>query len=214
MPTGFTAKVQDGTIFDLRGFAILCARNFGHPIEMRDLPMDAEVPDKFEPSDYHAQRKAQAEADLARFVAMSDDEAEAGARAEFDAEVAQYEAYQKEANDLRIRYTKILDQVKDWMPPTPNHDGLKQFMVNQLKDSIEQDCNTSWRRFPTKKSGYFWLDQAKASAQKEVGYQTEELIKEETRCRTRTEWVRSLKLSLPKASTTPAPMTSGSSTGT
>ena len=55
MPTGYTATLMEkGQTF--QEFIMGCARAFGALIEMRDSPNDAPIPDKFEPSDYHAKR--------------------------------------------------------------------------------------------------------------------------------------------------------------
>lgn len=196
MPTGYTSAVQDGTITEFSDFAMRCARNFGALILMRDDPMDASVPDEFKPSDHYAKTKAEAEARLAELVAMDAGTAHDAAKAEFEAACADVRDYRQKAETEKKRYRAMLDQVMAWTPPTPDHEGLKRFMIQQLQESIEHDCDTSWRQWPTQLSGKDWLEQAKAKAQKDVGYYTKEMIEEEKRSRSRTEWVRSLKKSL------------------
>jgi hypothetical protein len=52
MPTGYTAKLYDGDQ-KFQDFAMECARAFGALIEMRDEPMNAKIPETFEPSEHH-----------------------------------------------------------------------------------------------------------------------------------------------------------------
>lgn len=57
MPTGYTAAVEDGTITEFDDFAWQCARAFGALIMMRDDPMSAPIPQKFEPTAEHVEMK-------------------------------------------------------------------------------------------------------------------------------------------------------------
>lgn len=34
----------------------------------------------------------------------------------------------------------MLDQVQLWQPPTDDHMGLKEFMIQQIEESIKFDC--------------------------------------------------------------------------
>ncbi len=199
MPTGYTAGVQDGTITEFGAFAMQCARAFGALIEMRDDPMDAPVPQEFKPSDYHVKAKAEAEARLIQLVAMDEGEAHDRAKAEFDAAVVDLNEYRAKAAEQGQRYLKMLNKATAWTAPTKDHDGLRDFMINQLNESIRHDCDTSYRAYPTQLTGKEWLANSIESARKSIGYHTEQLIEEEKRARTRTEWVKSLRLSLPKA---------------
>ncbi len=56
MATGYTEYVADGTITDLRAFALLCVRHTGILGFMRDMPLDAPIPDIIE-ADFSHQLK-------------------------------------------------------------------------------------------------------------------------------------------------------------
>jgi len=45
MPTGYTCQVQDGMITEFKEFALLCARNFGACITLRDEPLSPDIPE-------------------------------------------------------------------------------------------------------------------------------------------------------------------------
>ena len=68
MPTGYTAELMEkGEPFNR--FVMRCARAFGALIDLRDAQMDAPIPEKFEPSDYHVKALAKALAELERLDA-------------------------------------------------------------------------------------------------------------------------------------------------
>lgn len=54
MPTGYTAFIEDGDITTGREFLLLCSRNFGVAIDVRDEPLSVPTPTKFEPDPYCA----------------------------------------------------------------------------------------------------------------------------------------------------------------
>lgn len=198
MPTGYTAGVQDGTINKFPDFAMACARAFGALVMMRDDPMDAKVPDKFEPSDYHVKAKANAEARMVQLVAMTEDECRDAALVDFKEAEAHLADDKDKALLHKGRYLKMLAEARRWTPPTPDHEGLKKFMVDQLQQSVDHDCDTSFHPVPVLKPGREWHVDAVASTQRDIQYHTEQMIEEEKRARTRTEWVKSLRLSLPE----------------
>lgn len=59
MPTGYTSGIDDGTISDLKGYALVCARAFGVLADMRDLPLDAPLSATISASSYHADALAE-----------------------------------------------------------------------------------------------------------------------------------------------------------
>lgn len=61
MPTAYTANISKGITF--KEYALLCARNFGATITMRDEPLDAEIPE-FQPSDYYVKRISEIKKDI------------------------------------------------------------------------------------------------------------------------------------------------------
>jgi len=196
MPTGYTADVQDGKITEFPDFAMRCARAFGATIEMRDDPMDAPIPDKFEANDYHVKAKGEAEARHVQLVAMTEDECRDAALVEFKEAEARIADIKEKALLHKGRYLKMLAEVRRWTPPTPDHEGLKEFMVKQLQESVDHDCDTSYYTAPVLKPGREWHVGAVAKAQQDIKYHTDQMLEDEKRARSRTEWVKSLRSSL------------------
>jgi hypothetical protein len=196
MPTGYTDKIKDGISFEQ--FVMLCARGMGACVTMRDEPWDAPIPDEFKPSDYHFKKIEEAEAELARLRAMSPDEAERAAHESFKAEAEHRDKSIKEMRDLKVKYLDMLSRVREWGPPTTEHHGLKEFMVSQIRKSIDFDCNDSYYHETevVRLSGQKWLRGEIKRINGSIEYHTEAAAKEAERARSATEWIRALRRSL------------------
>lgn len=197
MPTGYTANVQDGKD-TFEQFVWRCARAFGALITMRDDPQDAEVPEKFEVDAYHYQQVRSAEEEVARFRDMTDEEAELGAEQEYREAVEFNRQQLKRRRDKKANYEAMLKRVTDWEPPSPDHEKLREFMIEQLKLSLRFDCEgepylREARRMPAKE----WLRIHRESAAKLLHSRRLHLREEEERVRERNEWIRKLRESVP-----------------
>lgn len=143
MATGYTAGVADGTITNFRTFAMQCARAFGALIEMRDDPMDTPIPTELKPSSYHETALATANARLAELKAMAPDEITQKASADLAQDQAASETYRRARVEENARLRKMAAQVEAWSPPTPDHNGMKDFMLEQLL--ISKNDETYWK---------------------------------------------------------------------
>lgn len=198
MPTGYTAAITETMQF--REFAMKCARAFGALITMRDDPSDAPIPEEFKPDSYHADAIAKAEADLKELREMDDATKERRARSAFEAKSKQHVESLEESRATRRRYDRMLREVRDWTPPTPDHQGLKDFMIQQLEESIRFDCweegDSEWRKPPKYLGPGDWWAQQVDQANRDVAYHTREQKAEEDRAAMRTKWVKELRGSL------------------
>ena len=195
MPTGYTSPVGDGKITEFKDFALSCARAFGALITMRDDPMDAPIPDEFTPSTYHVEGLAAAQTQLAELQAMSPEQIAAKAH---EAETARIEADQKyaaERAETKARYEAMLAHANAYVPPSPDHEDYRQFMIDQLTNSIDFDCNGREGIKP-EVSPEEWYAAAVRNTEWNIKYHTEEGQKEMERAAERTLWVKQLKESL------------------
>lgn len=196
MPTGYTAAIADG--IDFEQFVMRCARAMGACVLMRDDPMDAPIPGRFEPSDYHTRKLEEANAALTRLQAMTCDETEVAAQEAFAAETKSNTDAIARNRELRGKYEAMLEQVQAWAPPTPDHDGFKRFMTEQLTESIRFDCNEDYyqERKPKLKTGEQWRAEQIAAALRDVDYHTREHAEEVARTESRNQWIAALRGSL------------------
>lgn len=192
MPTGYTDSIKDGISFEQ--FAWNCARAFGALIMMRDEPAGAPIPE-FEPSDYSAGELKKAQARLADLKAMTPQQAELRCLAEYDAQCKQVAEWNKSKAELRRKYETMLEKVRAWNPPTPDHAGLKEFMEEQIVSSIKFDCS----EFPAPElvRGKFWLEHRIQKAQDDIAYHAKSYAEEVERTNGRNKWVRDLNASIP-----------------
>lgn len=194
MPTGYTAAIADGITFDK--FAMNCARAFGALVMMRDEPMDAPIPEKFEPTRYHLERVTAARTRQAELEAMTPAMTELAAEGAYRIALEHHEKYVAEKNALRDKYNTMLAQVEEWTPPTKEHEELKKFMREQIEESLRFDCTIYDESKPELMTGARWLDAEMARAKTDIAYHSKEHTKELERTSSRSEWVRALRESL------------------
>jgi hypothetical protein len=197
MPTGYTADIKDGISF--KTFAMNCARAFGACITLRDEPGGGDkIPDAFEASDYHAQQVEKARAALAEFHALTPSQHMREASKAWDEAETRRIARLDEMRAQRKAYEDMLAKVMAWAPPTPEHDGLKEFMRTQISQSIDFDCDESYYAAPTPRlTGAQWASQRLEMLERDLAYHQKEHAAEIERAGSRTAWVKALRDSLP-----------------
>lgn len=194
--TGYTQKlVEEGQ--DFKSFVMTCARAFGACVTLRDEALSDHIPE-FKVGDYYPKAVKQAKARLAKMEKMTPAQQLAYGKRQ---KLAAIKSYAKELiprDEMRNkRVQEMIDQVKDWEPPSAEHVNLKNFMLEQLGMSKEDD--SYWRRA---------LEQAEAidetalfaehleTARRDVTYYTAQLEKEKESVRKHNLWVRQLVESL------------------
>lgn len=198
MPTGYTAAIADGATFEQ--FVWRSARAMGALVMLRDAPSDATIPERFEPSQWYAQRAATDRAELLRIEALTPAEADAAAQAAWD-EAFKARALRNEQKEaLRVRYEMMLTQVRDWHPPTPDHVGFKSFMIEQLNSSIDFDCNTKYDTLPTPLRGDEWRADKIRSLRESISRAEQDQREENERTESRNRWLADLRKSVAQPS--------------
>lgn len=136
MTTGYSDPVEKGEVTEFADFAKNCMQAF--MFSMRDLPLGS-APRPVEVDDYTVKQVEVNRQRVAALAAMS--VSEAGAVAEQERAVARERAATALA-DVRVknaRLAKMLAQVEAWVPPTERHVRIKEFMVEQLSSSIDDE---------------------------------------------------------------------------
>lgn len=130
MPTGYTAVVQDGASFT--EFAQKCAEAFFH---------EGMLPKAGEPQDtYYEEQLLKYEEELTKLKAMTREEAESFGREKNNSIIKMYEEWLDKDILTHERYDRMLAKVYSWSCPE-TIEPLKQFMLKQLLQSIQFDCN-------------------------------------------------------------------------
>lgn len=195
MPTGYTHAVQNGSITELKDFTLQCARAFGALILMRDEPNDAEVPDEFQPSDYDKKALDAAKVDLENLGKMTSVACDAAALHAFNSQVEGRQLRMIERQDQFSRYTAMQAKVKAWLPPTPDHAGLRDFMLDQLDQSIRFDCIGYKEPEPVLQTGAEWMAAEKTRIDGAILRHANAHEQELERTAQRNAWIKALRQS-------------------
>lgn len=202
MPTGYTAAIAEGKSQTFEQFVLSCARAFGALIEMRDSPMDATIPQEFKPSVYHQDKLREARAALVCVEAMMLKQAAQEEAAEYARGVDRANKQKIDRAAVNARYQAMLDRVLEWKPPTVDHVGLHDFMIEQLRISFDSYEIEMPKRALT--AAIYRADRI-ARARRDVEYHEQGWADEQKRAADRSAWVRNLRDSLraapPKAAT-------------
>jgi len=199
MPTGYTSDIYSGKEVSGKEFLMQCARAFGACITLRDEPMDAEIPEEFKPNDYHLKQIQKAKDELKKYQQMNNEDIKSAIDKEHREKITYNKEQLKNYSNMKNRYLNTLSEVLVWQPPTDQHIGLKEFAVQQLKDSIKHDCDGIEK--------YYSLDVKKETPEeyikrniekclKDIDYHSKEHQKEIDRTNGRTQWVKDLRNSL------------------
>jgi len=193
MPTGYTHSISEGISFEK--FTLNCAKAFGALISMRDEPNDAPIPTEIKPSDWNAKALKKAQSDLKKYEEMKLSEAEKLCQKDYDNELKRIAESELKDAKLKTDYELLLAKVKKWTPPIPEHEGLKNFMIEQIESSIKWDCEHE-RSKPKKQNAEQWLLAQKRQAIKDIDYHTKANNEEIDCCAKKTKWIQDLIKSL------------------
>lgn len=203
MPTGYTAGILDGKITTFPQFAKQCMRNFGALIHMRDDSMNAEYTPRT-PNGYYSEQMEKAKQKLSSIKNLKDSHILSNRKSELE-ESKKYhtESLDKIKADLE-RMNVILKDIYKWQPPTPEHFGIRDFMINQINETIKWDCNTDYHTDALTKieSDLLTMNvkqirkEVIESAKKDFEYYSSEYAKEVERCNKSNIWVEDFIKSL------------------
>lgn len=197
MPTGYTAKLCDKEV-SFKEFVLTCSRAFGALVMVRDDPHDKPIPKRFEPSKYAEEALARAEDKLQRIEGMSDKQIMAFQAAENKKHLKLQRNYEKKAVAIRGRLLAMRAKVCEWTPPTPEHNDLKKFMLEQIDMTIKQDgtAGTYYQDLVTGRNAREWRRGRIASAQKYILYYKKQQAEKIKRTDSRNAWIEDLRGSL------------------
>jgi hypothetical protein len=195
MPTGYTGKLYEGEQ-SFNEFVWSCARAFGAMIHMREDGLNAKIVEPVLDVSYYEQSRQRAEKKLAEVDTFSDAEVRDVLQLEY--ENAKTEAAKSNTRSAakRARYEAMVKQVSAWTPPSPEHAGLRTFMLDQLRESIKFDCDGS-AYTPKLRTAQEWRDETRARAQRDLEYANKEEARERKQHAERVAWMRALQASVP-----------------
>lgn len=195
MPTGYTADINENTSFE--EFALRCARAFGALVMMRDDALDARIPDEFKTDEHYFTAVREARDNLEKYKSLTDDQLKQEFRDQKERDMLFRTKYLRGKRDKRRAYERMLAMAESWTPPSEGHEGMKKFMVDQLKQSIDHDCDERYYKDETPSPSFKeWKRERAEVVQQSLVCAEENLQSAIKTAETRTKWVRLLRESL------------------
>jgi hypothetical protein len=143
MPTGYTAGIIDGEITTFEQFATQCSRAFGSTIHMRDHPLDSPYEPRT-PSEYYVNSLQSQREKLEETKTMTD-EAIVQDFVNLLNDSLKYHERELEKTKINLgRLNSIMEAAKSWVPPTEDHEGVRDYMIDQLEITIKADGDPSY----------------------------------------------------------------------
>lgn len=197
MPTGYTADIEKDISFE--DFLLGCARAFGACAHQRDETNKVK-PRLDTVNTHYEDQLRETIIDLGALQTMTTAQKEATGKELQEETAASYQQYFNEKVLLKNKYIAMLEKAQAWNPPSADHIQLKQFMIDQINQSIRYDCDTDYwlkelSNVHAKKPIDFYNEKVVALT-RDVGYYTEQLEKEKTRVETSNKWITVLYDSL------------------
>ena len=132
MPTGYTVFIENGKVTTGADFLKICIRNFGCCIEQREDPLDDPLITDIKPDSYYKSQYDYYLGKLETFRKKSIEEIKEELRAKGEKELNEKKKYLSDQQLLRNKYLAIRNDVERWIPPTPDHQGIKDFALEQI----------------------------------------------------------------------------------
>jgi hypothetical protein len=178
-------------------------RAFGATIHMRDDDMSKEYEPRI-PSKYHADELRKAKEKLLMAESLKDASIIKMRTKELNENKKYHIERIKESRIVKSRLEDFLHKAMEFNAPTPDHQGLKDFMVNQLRITIDGDGNS---RYHEEKLSEIEIELKKIDANqvrlmliqdatKDIAYHLKEHKEELVRCAKSNLWVKTLLTAL------------------
>ena len=195
MPTGYTCNIKDGITF--KEFAMGCARAFGACIEMRDDSLDKEIPEEFETSSYHKERIEEIEKEISELSKLTEEEIKVICDKEYKEEIDRIKQAKEDEKNLFNSYANMLNIVSGYVPPSEDHINFKEFMIKQIKESIDFDCNDYYKNKKVVKQDYktYRFEKLKG-CYKDLSYHAKKYQEDLERTKRNNNWIKLLRESL------------------
>jgi hypothetical protein len=135
MPTGYTYDLLNKNL-SFKDFAMLCCRNFGVTITMRDEPFDTQIPEKFEPDNHYKARLDETIEEKNKWAELSFEEKHNFLVTEKQNDLDRKAQSLKEIESQNEKLRNMAVKINRWNPPE-KFLCIKNFMLNQIEISID-----------------------------------------------------------------------------
>lgn len=207
MPTGYTYFIENGDISTGAEFLKKCIRNFGCCIDQREDPLSSPLITEVKPSSYYKEQYENTVKKYDEFKSKTNDEIREMMRDQRDKVLSDTERYLSKQKLLRNKYLIVREDVENWVPPTPDHEGIKRFALEQIGMSIptEDDINELEEKVKKLKNssteinegdiGQYIIDTMRYF-ERDIEYYRQKMIEDEEQASKRTKFIQDFLSSL------------------
>lgn len=208
MPTGYTCFIEDGQITTGKEFLKKCIREFGCCIGQRDDPLTEPLKTDIHADPYYKKCYEEAVNRLENFRKRTSDEIRDDIINAKQKELSDKKLYLSHQELLRDRYLKVRNEVEAWIPPTPDHEGIKRFALDQIDMCIptEKDINKLREQIhdldenrnseiDESDIGKYIIEETKF-LERDIEYYKKKMIEDEERAANRTRFIKDFLSSL------------------
>jgi hypothetical protein len=193
--TGYIHNMIDNKL-NFKDFVYSCARAFTPLILMREDPLNAPIPDKFDHDEYHSKELDKVRKKYKMLSSMDSQEQLAYGKKTKAKLVKIYEESLALAEDNFKKVSAMLKKVENWKPPSKDHEPLKAYMINQLNESRDIKYEREALVGVEIRSEQSFYDADLDISKRDIKYHTEKRIEEIERTTARNLWIKLLKESV------------------
>jgi len=154
MPTRYTDCIENDVSF--KEFAFGCARAFGALYHLRDNMLIYDEPKKRVTCSLYVENMNKAQTEIDKIKNMTDDDINIENMNQYNNEMCEYYETLRRGKELKEKYEQMLYNVLGYNPPSNDFVGYKNFMIDQIENSMNSDCNTSYITKPIKQNSVDW----------------------------------------------------------
>lgn len=194
MPDWYTMIIETKADVTFRDYALRCARAFGACVHQLDED-DDEPPRAREYDGHHGKALETAKAQVKEAQEMADEVVSALWQAECEKVAKENEKHRREHERKRAAYEKMRAEVVAWKAPTPDHERLKAFMLEEIDVSFSHDEQPYQLKVSETPGGY--REQLIKHAQWNIEWETKHHAEEVQAANSSKAWLDVLVASLP-----------------
>lgn len=192
MPTGYTYYIENGDITTGKEFLKKCIRAFGCCMDQREDPLSAPLITEIKPDTYYKEQYKRSVKKLKEFKEKSIEEIEKELEVEKIKTKNRNKERLYEMQSLREKYLKVREEVEKWTPPTPEHEGIKVFALEQIDmcmpdlsviNDYEEECDE-------KENIEEYISDVKRLLEEDIEHYKKKMIEEEQRAASRTKFIK------------------------
>lgn len=178
-------------------FAQTCAKAFGALISLRDEPLSTPIPEEFTCDPYHQNAIQETQKKLDCLLEMSKTQMIQYGKKQIAKKIEVYKKILQEYKEINEKVNAMMEKTLTWTPPSPDHEGLKKYMIEQLKSST-QDVpyyEKEIEKLKEKPPMDVYNNEIKI-LERDIDYHQQKYKEEVQRVEKRNNWIKSLKKNL------------------